>query len=235
MGFNKNKWNNIYKKRIEREERRRYLGDDSIQFEDVDNRKIKISPADGLQVEDSEGTIIHDTPDCVIASNMKYGGHIYFNTYNVGVIGSITVTQATEETSTSYTSTAQTNDITDYLPSDVTNAKAILANVHNQVSLLGTKVSSGSDIRSNVRYSLTYNTTSDNANYISGIRTKSQSIEGDDLELFAEQVTHAIIPITYNGDTPYITWDVVGDWSGLTTKNNYCGLEISIWLIGFLA
>ena len=236
MAYNKHRWQDKYFGKDKEEETGRRMGDRKVSFQDKEGRKINISAGYGLQVEDANGEIIHDTPDCVIASDMIYGGHLYFKNTPNYIDGTTFNHESDGSLNEYYYSTLHNTDLTAYLPSDVTNANAVLLNVYQEVNCDNDCIKNYTRARVETFYCQTYNSSADSAyNHLGAITAASQSAEADFNPLRLAGRVQAIAPIVYSGTSPYLTW-----WSrytllGLTTSTGHDQLGSAyIYLQGFL-
>jgi len=208
MSFNKRGWRgDQFSERIGKEGTERRVKDTATLFKDAEGRTINISPAYGVQVEDSQGTIIHDTPDCVIASDMNYGGHVYWKNA-ANYIDSIHLsTEPDGSGGLTMLSTMANVDLTAYLPSDLTNANGLLVNVRHLYTVDDTVIKTGSQVQTNSFYSLNYNSSADiEYNYMNRLLTMAQSASADTQDISYQTGVQAMVPIAYDGDTPYLSW-----------------------------
>lgn len=219
MAWNKHTWQDKYFGKDKEEEASRRMGDRKISFQDKEGRKINISAGYGLQVEDANETIIHDTPDCVIASDMIYGGHLYFKNTPNYVDSSTFNNESDGGASESIYSTLHNLDLTNYLPSDITNARAALFSLYHEINIDNDCVKDITVGLVETHYCQTYNSSADSSyNWMGGLTIRSQSAEADSNNLRHSVRTQAVVPIVYSGDTPYVTWWSWYALSGLTTS-----------------
>jgi hypothetical protein len=233
VGFNKNRWNDEFERKYDSEARNRGLGDNSLHFSDLSNREIKISPSWGLQVEDSEGTIIHDTPDCVIATSMAYGGHLFFYGDHATYAGQISVDQTDTNTSYSTPSSTTNTDISSYIPDDITKVRALLISANIIAFIDDEKTQAGCYGGGDIKYSLTYNTAPATHNYIARFYVRFEGEDADDNFLGGQTTSMAIIPVVYESDTPYIVWNVVPFFSGMNAQNKRYYVTANLYTNGF--
>ena len=219
MSFNKRSWRgDKFSERIGNQGKDVDIGDTATYFRDSEGRTINISPSYGLQVEDSQGTVIHDTPDCVIATGMNYGGHVYFADAG-GALGSITDGGSDGSSTYSGGPTVDNMSIAGDIPADLTNVQGAYIKVRSWIRIPATKVSSDSYYECHIRFSNTYNSTAGAyRNNILGRKQYSQSHDADDLRMEEETSVNAIVPVVYNGDDPYLTFVTNSDFYGMTTQ-----------------
>jgi hypothetical protein len=231
MAFNKRSWRgDRFSERIGRESKDADIGDRAVYFRDSAGRTINISPTYGLQVEDSEGTIIHDTPDCIVASDMNYGGHVYFKDAP-NFIQSIDLTYTDTELSRTASSAITNTNLTASIPSDLTNIRGVLINVFTYLYLAAAKVGVGTNFKGELRYSNTYNSISSSYNIVSSRIIKSQVAA----TVITDQVTQTtVIPVTWDAGIPYITTQSKLVSSFMANGNANYKVTIYIYLMGFL-
>lgn len=232
VAFKKKTWESSeFNRRLEEESQQRKMSDKQVRFKDSDGRQIKISPSHGLQVEDGEGTIIHDTPDCVIASDMVYGGHIYWKDITSFVV-TMTLEYTDTQTTRSVTGSTTNTDISSVLPSDLTNPRGVLAHVVNFWYFSPNKVQDSTSAIVTSRYAINYNEAPATHNrLLTGRRMFSATMTSAIDEYDSCQT---VIPVTWNNGTPYITTNVYISFNGMASNNALYRGKCSIAVLGFL-
>jgi hypothetical protein len=235
MAYNKHRWQDKYFGKDKEEESGRRMGDRQIKFEDKEGRAIKISPGYGLQVEDAEGAVIHDTPDCLIASDMNYGGHVYFQDAG-NYFADHTITHETTGAAAEEYSTLHNTNLTTYLPSDLTNVNGVILNVYNSIDIDDECCDDDTRVTATVHYCNTYNSSNNSTyNRISHLRIVSQSASGDNQDLDRGMGMMAIAPVVYDSTTPYLTWWNQVTPALITTATGYNVVQnVQLYLLGFL-
>jgi len=235
MSFNKRSWQaSNFEETIENNDVYRRMSDQSLQFTDKDRRKIKISPDDGIQAEDANGTVIHDTPDCLIATNMVYGGHIYFKqpaTYMNNISVSYTDTNNYRNVYSSITNI----DLSSHLPSDLTNARGALLFIYLTVYIANAKTALDASVKTECRFSYTYNTTPNSNNMLIRLLSRCYATDADNAFLQNEIGSHCFCPIVYDNGVPYITLRTWNEFSDMNSNNALYVNSCYIYLHGFLS
>ena len=235
MPFNRKTFKDYVYNELNVEARTRNMGDRALFFEDKDGRKIKISPEEGIYAEDSSGTVIHDTPDCLVAADMTYGGHVYFKDA-ANYFGNDTILHTTTGGGTSVYSALHNTDMTAYLPSDLTNVRALLLSIENYIEVPAVNCDDPTNIIGRVHYTNVYNSSANSSyNSMSYLKVFSQSASGDAQTLKHTAGSMAIAPVVYSATVPYLTW-----WNAITPANittstgNTIAQDVNLFLLGFL-
>jgi len=231
MAFTVKRFKDYIYNELNRESRVRHMNDRAIQFEDAEGRKIKISPDEGVQVEDSAGTIIHDTPDCIIATGMGYGGHLYFGD-QLGGVGTILQTYTGVDDDFTTNSTVTISDISTSIPGDITNAKAALVFSLTEIYIGPIKIGPKAKLIMRGWYSNAYNTTGTAQLFYFG--RSAAAATGTTAEILDYGSMQSCVPITYNGTTPYITWQQSMTLDKATTGNGTVYGRTYLYIQGFL-
>jgi len=199
----------------------------------TDGRQIRIDAEHGIQALDSEDTVIHDTPDCVIASDMTYGGHIIFKDAP-SVIDSVGV--IANDTSTEYiaSSNITNTDLSTIMPTGLTNVKGIIAIIDLYINIYNTKTKLGTQVVGEVRYSSVYNTDPSTNNYLARVDMRHTATDADNLTFFFRQNYQVLIPIVWNSNVPYITWRMFAGFSDMTSVSAPYEINASLIVQGFL-
>jgi len=213
MAFTVKRFKDYIYNELNREQRVRHMNDRALQFEDAEGRKIKISPDEGVQVEDSEGTIIHDTPNCLIASDMLYMGHLYFKPKTAGIASS-TFSTGGGATSRMYYTTVMNVDLSTHLPTDLTNPTAVLIDCTLEVSMGKKQCIDGAYQRAYIGYCREYNSSVPN---FSALMIQSAGNSTGTASLNIAHDCQAVMPIVWNGTSPYISWWHSAWWMDTTT------------------
>jgi hypothetical protein len=183
-----------------------------------------------LKAHDKKRNIIHDIPDCEIISGMQYGGHIYFDPAGSYVSQIIETTTSTASSAT--IASAITNvDLSAKVPSDLANLSGIMVYFSIGGDLSDDKSQAGAELSALASFSLTYNSDPSSNNRFAGHTARSQGTE--QLRSFSGGM--AFLPVVYNDDTPYITWELTGNIDGMATANGTFYLYCTLYLQGFLA
>jgi len=205
----------------------------ALYLKDKEGRTIRIGKNYGIQALDSEGTVIHDTPDCLIASNMTYGGHVIWKD-TPPYIGSILAEFSDTETSRTYTSSVNNIDLSSHLPTGLTNIKGILIFLNITVTINKTKTQDSTWLSFIARYSKTFNVISSTSNYLATDQKYCVTTDAENKEFMFHKSIQSLIPITWNSETPYMTWQVVTSFVNMTAENDMYSNSIYIYLQGFL-
>jgi hypothetical protein len=208
----------------------------SVHFTGSAGRTINISPDVGIEARDSQGTVIHDTPDCVVAADMAYGGHIYFQNAPNYIASDNETTVSDGTASQVYSGAVVNTSLATSLPSDLTNVNAVLLYIRQEIAVDEQVMTTGAWARGRVYYSMTYNSTaSADYNHLSEVEIWSQQSSGDNEQVYHNLGIQVIAPIVYNATTPYLSWfrhfQVI---AGTTATGRTISHLAYIYLQGFL-
>lgn len=193
------------------------------------NRFIAISNRDGLHARDAAGKVIHDIPVSPILSNMLYGGHVLF-LEEADYIDSDTLTFTNTDTTATDEGSVVNTDLSPYVGA-MTNVKGALIGVFLTPTGSANKIAADTLIGALVKYSLTYNTAPPSVNRATGCQVCSQ-VAG--VALNHSHMSCAIVPVVYDGSTPYLTWNVSLYHQNMASNNALYGATAYVYLIGLL-
>ena len=201
----------------------------ALTLTDNKRRLIDISPSAGLYAEDAAGIIIHDIPDALILKDMIYGGHIIWKE-TPNFIHGLLLTYTDNEVNRIATKPWANINLLAYLPSGLTNVKGALVLVDTTRYAHDGKVQVITSLRGEVRYSVKYNTLPGGYNNLRLVDNKSSGAETMQLK----NSVQALIPVVYNNNIPYITWDIKMTYGNMVPGNFNYYLQAFLFLQGVL-
>jgi hypothetical protein len=235
MAFNKRSWRgDRFSERIGNEGKDADIGDSSVHFTGSAGRTINIDPNAGIEARDSQGTIIHDTPDCVVASDMNYGGHMYWKD-TPDFIAAPAISYTDSGTWINEYSTVHTVKLTTSFPGDLTNPSGVLIYVKSILYVSSDKTQLGTLGLVQSFYSNKYNASGTVYNFMGEVYRRCQSVDADDARLVGYSHNQCVVPITWNSTDPYLTFNhrvSITDMGG--SSDPYYG-KVEVYLQGFLA
>lgn len=198
----------------------------------TDGRQIRIDAENGIQALDSQGEIIHDTPDCVIASDMTYGGHIIWKDAS-NYIDYEKITFTNTNTSQAGYGTLTNTDLTSYLPTGLTSMKGTKIHIEVQTVIYGAKTQPSTSVEVYFRYSNIYNQVPSSYNISLLHKEICRTQDAENIDFLSHFSTNDIIPITWNNEVPYITWRTYYDFEWMVAQSSTYYIRTYIFLMGF--
>ena len=192
-------------------------------------RQLDISNQAGFLARDAAGKIIHDIPDALILKDMIYGGHIIWRE----------TANFIDELSLSYTDgsvdkivkKAWANvNLSAYLPPGLTNVKGVLVFAKTERYAHDGKMQFITSLAGAVRYAVKYDTLPGSYNLFGFVYTQGASAEA---QKYMDSV-QALIPVVYNNNIPYITWDIQMIYENMVPGNFNYYFEGTLFLQGVL-
>ncbi len=176
----------------------------ALTLTDNKRRLIDISPSAGLYAEDAAGIIIHDIPDALILKDMIYGGHIIWKESPnfISTLVGLNYTDIQQDR-TAVHAWANVN-LTAYIHTGLTNVKGALVTAMLEIYAAGEKTQATTYLQGQARYSVKYNTVPGNYNtfILAYYRSSVPEIQR------YKKLSQAVIPVVYNNNIPYVTWDI---------------------------
>ena len=183
-----------------------------------------------MKAYDENGVCIHDIPDAPILTDMIYGGHVIWREAP-NYISALEVGATDNDNTGTIVSTLQNVDLSAALPAGLTNARGILVQVQVSIIIPSNKTTATSYAQFWLNYSMVYNTTPGAYTFFGGQGIQSL-VAGQEWSILNR--TTAILPITYNGTTPYLTYQGTLYYFNLDTNvGNYYG-KTWIYLLGVI-
>jgi len=213
-------------------DRRTYIDDDELAIQRYNGSSWIDRIRLGYQIMkayDENAVCIHDIPDAAILSDMVYGGHILWKeapNYLSQITRSYTDTQISRVGDISATTNV---DLSDYV-GGLGNVKGALVLISLGGTITANKAGTDSVVYVSARYSRIYNTAPGSYNSMALMKGATR-VAG--LGYVAEQDTMAVIPVVYNGSTPYVTWNLVSSWWLMDNNDAEYSSEGALYLLGF--
>lgn len=195
------------------------------------NRLIDISNRTGLLAKDAAGKIIHDIPNAPILTDMIYGGHVLWREAP-DYISSIISLDYTDTETTRAASSAITNvDLSTFLPTGMTNARGVLAYVRLVPFASAAKMYDHTTLQGSAQYSTKYNTAPPTGAFLVHHRQKGWP-DGQEAYFYASG--SSLIPIVFDGSTPYLTWRVAIYFANMNPANDNYRMQAYLYILGVL-
>ena len=174
--------------------------------------------------------------DLPVASDLDYGGHVNFDTTpNYVDLQTEIYTDLVGIADHTITGTVQNLDISSYLEAGADDPKGALLYVVVYGQIQSTKVKEdgvdSTSLRVEAIFSNAYDSISSAYNVMQSILIKA---EVDTVNLTGQCGGQSVVPVVWNGGTPYITWRVDGIFSDMVTNTGTLTAQCYIYLQGFL-
>lgn len=193
------------------------------------NRLIAISNRDGLLAKDAAGKVIHDIPVSPILSGMAYGGHVIFKEAP-NYFDSLTFTFTNTDADAADESSVQNANLSSYI-GGLTNLHGVILGVFLHTHLADGKAAVGAYYGAMARYSTVYNTTP--GAYNVAARNSAKAVVAA-VEHVLRTNHFCIVPVVYDGATPYISWDIKLEFSSMAANSDVYGATAYLYLLGFM-
>jgi len=205
----------------------------ALYLKDKEGRTIRIGKNYGIQALDSEDTVIHDTPDCIIASNIIYGGHIIWQETPGGYLTSSYVEFTDTELNRQGYTTLENKDLSAYLPTELTNSKGVILYISGNLRINKVKACPDTQGVIGVMWSSVYNQNPYEQNYgMDYVLQHSAPVNQADLAYHVSG--YALVPHTWNQGIPYLTWRIHYNFKSMSDNSGLYRAAASIYLQGFL-
>ncbi len=205
------------------------LHNTSLTISDNKRRLIDISNQSGLLARDATGAIIHDIPDAVILKDMVYGGHTIWKEAP-NFIDALTLIYTDVLVDRTAVHAWSNVNLTASIPAGLTNVKGALVVTSLEVYAAGEKTQATTSLQGQAQYSVKYDTLP--GSYNTFILTYYRS-SVPEIQRY-KKLSQAVIPVVYNNNIPYITWDIKMIFEAMLANNFQYYLAGRIWLQGVL-
>jgi hypothetical protein len=205
-------------------------GVQDVVLTDSRNRYIEISSKKGIYADDRQGHVIHDIPNSPIVAGMAYGGHIIWVTVAT-FIANYGASYTDVQVARTATGATTNTSLAAHLPAGLTNIRGAAIAMCLTYNVGSPKVHLGTDCTVETRYSLVYNVAPTEFNIISTIRARYVGADHA-TTFYGKQTTFSLVPVAYNGATPYITWNTTLIYDGMSADNSAYSIDATIYLLG---
>ena len=201
----------------------------ALTLTDNKRRQIDISTGAGLLARDAARAVIHDIPDALILKDMVYGGHIIWKE-TPNFIDALTLIYTDALVNRTATKPWSNVNLTASIPPGLTNVKGALVIISLEVYAAGEKTQATTSLQGQAQYSVKYDTLPGGYNTFILIYYRSSVPE---IQRY-KKLSQAVIPVVYNNNIPYITWDIKMIFENMLANNFQYYLAGRIWLQGVL-
>lgn len=164
---------------------------------------------------------------------MVYGGHIVWKKAS-NYLDRIYLNYTDAETSRDATSTVHNIDLTSNISKPYINPNGVLLTSHLNILARAQKVKPLTNLKGYNFYSLAYNTTCGQDDLMTMHFIRSQSTASDSNTLGDTIIHQAIVPVTYDNNIPYITWQSQMYFTDMTTEVQNYYVSSYLFVTGFL-
>jgi hypothetical protein len=194
------------------------------------NRYIEISNSVGMFATDASGKKIHDIPNGLILTDMTYEGHL-ISRNSVAFIDTSGLDYSDTETSRLIQSAPINTELSNHLPSGMTNIKGAIVTAEIVMLIASAKVKDGIRAWGFLGNANKYNELSPTYNVFASSQMISTGASAFDL--YSYLFYWSIIPVTWNAGAPYITWDITMNFEGMGAAGDDYYVHGGIYLLGF--
>ena len=142
-------------------------------------------------------------------------------------------TFTTTDTSKTGYSSIKNTDISEYIPPRSIKVRGAIIYVINYIYVNGTKTKKETYAQQICHYSLNYNTTPEYYGRFSKIEAYHTASDADNARLQHSIGHQASVPVTWNGNTPYITWYTHYMFGNMTSVSAKYESYVILYILGF--
>jgi len=148
-------------------------------------------------------------------------------------IDSVLITNTSTNTNETLVSAIKNTSLKEYITQGDRNLGGALISIHAYVSVSGAKTQMGTKGDVVARYSRHYNTIPETYNYMLFCEAQHTASDADNATLFHEIGYSASPPIVYEGNEPFLVWELRASFQQMTAVNAVYNAAAYIYLLGF--
>jgi hypothetical protein len=219
-------------------DRRVYIDDDELAIQRYGGASWVDRIRLGYQVMkayDENAVVIHDIPNVAIASDMVYGGHIIWKDAP-DYFGARTLSLTDSSTGHIWPQSKVDSSLASDIPDGLTNVKGAVLAVLSAAYVDAAKTKENAWALVQTKYSVDYDEMPTTYNVMAKLQTFCSGAFASGYwnpSIF----THALVPVVYSGNTPYVTWSLEGTIAGLNAGNGETdtySIRSYLYILGFI-
>ena len=183
-----------------------------------------------MKAYDENAVVIHDIPDTAILADMIYGGHIIWKDAP-DYVDSISDLINDDATFLSHTFAANKSNVDiSALVGGLTNVKGAVVGITVSGQMAASKTQNTTYFETWAAYSVEYDTAPSIYNTFAGFNNYFNAAEPNTwIQIHRSQ---AVIPVVYDGDTPYITWSLQAQFGNMPAVAGVYLYYAYLYLVG---